>query len=108
MGAPSLDPGAILRRLPALREPTPTLAVLGFDRGGNVVLSYTVAAGVLNCADVEPERIFGPAARSRRVASIILADNRPQDEEGDDAFRRLKREGDICGVRLLARVKPKV
>ena len=104
MGAPSLGPGAILRRLPALREPTPTLAVLGFDRGGNVVLSSTVAAGALNCADVEPERIFGPAARCRRVVSIVIADNRPREEVSATAFHRLRREGDICGVRLLARL----
>ncbi len=102
MGAPPLDPGAILRRLPALRDTTPALAVLGFDRLDRLAMAYTVAVGELNCVDVEPERIFGPAARSRRVVSIVVADNRPREEVSAKAFHRLRREGDICGVRLLA------
>lgn len=85
------------------------LTALGVDRGGRIVQAYRISAGALNECFVKPEQVFGPAARLGKVAGIVLVSSHPTGRlapTGVDLVktRQLRREGDLCGVKLLDHV----
>lgn len=95
------------KRLPSVLDDV-GLAALCLDSSGKVTKSYQIAVGSLNQCLVSAEDVFGGAVRSRRAAGLVLVRVRPRGSKPGQSelaeALRLKREGDLCGVRLIRQV----
>lgn len=69
---------------------------------------YTVSIGNLDSAPVHPREVFGPAIK-RSAAAVIVAHNHPSGDpspstEDFEVTKRLKKAGELLGIRLLDHV----